>query len=357
MTSNRHERAAQLYANLAGIADLGALDALRLDTLLAQLRQFISRAELATLVEDIDVHRFQAAGDGYMREWGYDRWRWETGPNGHLWDAVTVIPVGDYRLLGTGELLVASEDWKLEEEQQDRFIRGQDSQDILERQLEQQIRRWEADKEGTILRFVLGRLHLEARRLIYHLHAKPGVLLAEPPYFALDRPAQIAVTKDGYRFERGTRDLFSPCLLRDLLHERRKPFGVCARQGCEQAFVQPQRGRPRSYCSDTCKERSMPCRRDNSAKVRERRRAARRTEVEETAALLGRTTEGQWLSRVRKKFPDRTELQCRRLIRLATGLLQRRGRRAKGPDPVLAKMKKESGRARPSRSKARSPRR
>ena len=90
-----------------------------------------------------------------------------------------------------------------------------------------------------------------------------------------------------------------------LLRSSPFPFGQC--RFCPKVFLQSRKGKPRKYCSATCKQKGIPSAATRTADIRERRREHRRREIEQTRQILQRWPEerGYW-PRLQKEFPRKS---------------------------------------------------
>jgi len=106
-----------------------------------------------------------------------------------------------------------------------------------------------------------------------------------------------------------------PLLIETLQHEP-FPFGRCAR--CRRVFVQPGRGKPRRYCSESCKVRGIPSASKRTEYKRLQRQRAREREIATAQRIIRKVSSAQkQLELLGKEFPQKTPRQRRRLLEKA----------------------------------------
>ena len=95
------------------------------------------------------------------------------------------------------------------------------------------------------------------------------------------------------------------------------PFGKCA--VCGQVFVQLHRGKPRRYCSPSCRAKGMPSATKRTEYMRTQRHKKRKREIESTKQILRtvpRDVEKQ-LRALEPEFPEKSRRQRLHLIKRA----------------------------------------
>jgi hypothetical protein len=105
-------------------------------------------------------------------------------------------------------------------------------------------------------------------------------------------------------------------VLHQLLRLRPFPFGLCP--VCHRVFVQPDRGKPRRFCSDVCKQKGIPSAVKRSGYALAWRHRVRDREVANARRILGTWPEERlrWL-RLRRAFPRKSRRQLLYLIKQA----------------------------------------
>lgn len=350
----RREAARQLYADLACITELRAAPPKQLEQLISQARRLVTPPELKMLARDMKFDVLQGAAQEYMTDVGWDRWRGGSGPDGWSWRAVQAVPVGDRLLFGTGELLTADEALDLRAYLEAHESENEGSErEHLELQIERHRERLAKDPERTVVLFVLGRMHLEARRLIYRLLKEPGLEIDEPWYWWQGEALRLSVRHGWYERHRWLRDPFVPRLLYEIHREKRvPPFGLC--RYCDRVFVQPQRGRPRQYCSKSCAEKGMPCRQQRTEQRQARRRPSSKlpgvgtTQVDGTVAAEATARIDSQPARVRRAQPAQLDGSLSRDA-AASSNSSNGGRTGKAPRPVRRRVHRRRRIPRPPR--------
>lgn len=174
---------------------------------------------------------------------------------------------------------------------------------------------------GVDLLSGLATFHLEVRRIVQGLlSGTEQSLLGE--YLLRPIPGPT-VSEVGGRLRPGWQRTSGIPLLGEFLHyvwgaavrRQRCPFGRCP--VCGVVFVQPQRGKPRRYCSQRCKAKGVPSASKRTQYVREYRRQKREQEIQTARRVLRAWPKHEQFAQLEKQFPTKPRRELLYLIKKA----------------------------------------
>jgi hypothetical protein len=185
---------------------------------------------------------------------------------------------------------------------------------------------------------LLSGLHDEAGRQVGHRQASQALLeeirrQAQPVLDFLEKGYVFITPHLQVSFSRtpqGIEETLAPAeasawiftyLILPLFRTHPFPFGQCA--VCGQVFVQAHRGKPRRYCSSSCRAKGMPSAAKRTGYMRTQRQRQRKRELD-TAQRLRRkaSSEQKQLELLGKEFPQKSRRQLLHLLKRATQTLQ-----------------------------------
>ena len=110
-------------------------------------------------------------------------------------------------------------------------------------------------------------------------------------------------------------------LILPLFETRPFPFGKCA--VCGQVFVQARRGKPRRYCSSSCRAKGMPSAAKRTEYMRTQRQRQRKRDLDKAQRIIRKaSSEQKQLELLGKEFPQKSRRQLLHLLKRATQTIQ-----------------------------------